>query len=630
MKKNICFIILLIVMLSISNCCLAYEPTGEVIEACLNNQILSEVKTNKFLLYRNQSTNFRFYFDYDYNNYDIPSGAGLFMIMKDENNEPVEYFDFRLDTWTWHDDAYRKFAEQVFKASDKYKSGKVYVLEIYDRNQVEEVGIANSVLRSKYKIRFAILDHEKHIYDARTRRCKCGTDMSAKVKAGTDRDSDLTTIKGSYAKVKNFDQLEVCLWTQDLFMGTEACIYDGFELSITSVENNYQRSIPVKFNSYERVFPSQQTNKYGVYVEPNYYYYDMYYYYVDYPVDAPNGRTQVDIKVGGTVFMSFYADVENTKRNTGFQFKDLSKEHWAYESIMVLVQNGVIFGYEDGTFKPEQEVTREEFMKMMYNVVNQSAYYSDYLEYKDVEKDRWSYNSIHELGCSLVESPDGNNYFYPTRILKRKEMAKIIVMIKELYGFDYSAEEKQAKKNSSGYICAKYKDLTNTDEYMPYIYTAINNGIMNGVSDSKFSPNTGVTRAQAATLIKRIYYPDTKYIAEVTDEKESDVNGKINNNQIEKFLNASKINSWYEVKIGDNIINLNKENSTTCNLYYEESNEINKTKVYLDINSLRKEKGLISIGKIYSYARIFGFDIELSADKKIATLKKEINEKNIL
>lgn len=507
MKKNICFIMLLIVMLSISNCCLAYEPTGEVVAACFDNQVLSEVKTNKFVIYRNESTNFTFYFDYDYNKNNQTDGNGLFLIMKDENNEPVEYFDFYVGMWTVYNGEHRRFTEQAFKASDKYESGKVYVLEVYDRKQVQEVGISNSVPRSKYKIRFAILDHEKHIYNPRTGRCKCGTDMYAKVKAGTDRDSDLMPIEGSFTKVKNFDQLEVCLWTQELYMGTEECIYDWFDVSITSLECDYQRTIPVKFNSYERIFPSYTTSKYGVEVEPIYYYYDMYYYYVDYPADAPNGRIQVDIKVGGTVFMSFYGDAENAKRETGFQFKDLPKGHWAYESIMVLVQNGVIFGYGDGTFRPEQEVTREEFMKMMYNVVNQSAYYSDYLEYKDVEKERWSYNSIHELGCSLVESPDGNNYFYPTRILKRKEMAKIIVMIKELYGFDYSAEEKQAKKNSSGYICAKYKDLTNTDEYMPYIYTAINNGIMNGVSDSKFSPNTGVTRAQAATLIKRIYYP---------------------------------------------------------------------------------------------------------------------------
>src|SRR5690554_3736890 len=38
---------------------------------------------------------------------------------------------------------------------------------------------------------------------------------------------------------------------------------------------------------------------------------------------------------------------------------------WAEEAILALVNEGIITGYPDGTFKPEDPVTRAEFSKMI-------------------------------------------------------------------------------------------------------------------------------------------------------------------------------------------------------------------------------------------------------------------------
>lgn len=42
------------------------------------------------------------------------------------------------------------------------------------------------------------------------------------------------------------------------------------------------------------------------------------------------------------------------------RFKDVPEEHWAYEAIEDLAKKGIINGYKDGTFKPEQPITRAE------------------------------------------------------------------------------------------------------------------------------------------------------------------------------------------------------------------------------------------------------------------------------
>ena len=47
------------------------------------------------------------------------------------------------------------------------------------------------------------------------------------------------------------------------------------------------------------------------------------------------------------------------------EFSDLSPSHWGYSYVQTLVGDGTINGYEDGTFRPEANVTRAEFVKMI-------------------------------------------------------------------------------------------------------------------------------------------------------------------------------------------------------------------------------------------------------------------------
>ena len=41
-------------------------------------------------------------------------------------------------------------------------------------------------------------------------------------------------------------------------------------------------------------------------------------------------------------------------------FKDMSPDTWGYDDLMLAVEEGIINGYPDGTFKPDRELTRQE------------------------------------------------------------------------------------------------------------------------------------------------------------------------------------------------------------------------------------------------------------------------------
>ena len=71
------------------------------------------------------------------------------------------------------------------------------------------------------------------------------------------------------------------------------------------------------------------------------------------------------------------------------------ENHWAKTDIIYLMERGVMEGYSDGTFKPDKNITRAEFLKMVNNVF-QFTEESD-IAFKDVKENSWFYEDIKKL-----------------------------------------------------------------------------------------------------------------------------------------------------------------------------------------------------------------------------------------
>ena len=54
------------------------------------------------------------------------------------------------------------------------------------------------------------------------------------------------------------------------------------------------------------------------------------------------------------------------------RYHDVPSNHWAGKYISILTENGVIDGYPNGTFKPDQSITRAEFSKMLARSLKKS------------------------------------------------------------------------------------------------------------------------------------------------------------------------------------------------------------------------------------------------------------------
>ena len=86
--------------------------------------------------------------------------------------------------------------------------------------------------------------------------------------------------------------------------------------------------------------------------------------------------------------------------NADMAFSDLPSSHWGYSYVQTLVGDGTINGYADGTFRPEANVTRAEFVKMIgktdksfdtpFADINGHWAY-DYIMYSDMDVDGKSF-----------------------------------------------------------------------------------------------------------------------------------------------------------------------------------------------------------------------------------------------
>jgi len=84
-----------------------------------------------------------------------------------------------------------------------------------------------------------------------------------------------------------------------------------------------------------------------------------------------DGKFEPDGKITRGEFAAILSRVFDVQGsgNTNAALKDVGN-HWAKEAIKNLVEAGIISGYEDGTFKPDNTMTREEMVVLLSRILN--------------------------------------------------------------------------------------------------------------------------------------------------------------------------------------------------------------------------------------------------------------------
>lgn len=105
-------------------------------------------------------------------------------------------------------------------------------------------------------------------------------------------------------------------------------------------------------------------------------------------------------------------------------YKDISS-HWAKKEIITLTKTGLIEGYTDGTYRPDKYITREEIAKVLSNLIEKNEE-NTAVNFKDVDLKRWSYKYIEKMVQNGIMKGYENNTFRPNSNITRAEIAVVL------------------------------------------------------------------------------------------------------------------------------------------------------------------------------------------------------------
>lgn len=182
-------------------------------------------------------------------------------------------------------------------------------------------------------------------------------------------------------------------------------------------------------------------------------------------------------------------------------YTDVQEDFWAYEDIRFLSAKKAASGYSDGEFKPNNNITRAEIIKMIavcfgLNAENNNEALTDGHAFNDVPADAWFAPYVNAAyGNGIIYGGDDNNFF-PGRNVTRQELACMIHRLGKLKGFNFRLSD-----------VSEFKDEDAIGIWaLESVKCLQMNGIVNGDENGRFMPESFATRAEAAKVLRKIYY----------------------------------------------------------------------------------------------------------------------------
>ena len=185
----------------------------------------------------------------------------------------------------------------------------------------------------------------------------------------------------------------------------------------------------------------------------------------------------------------------NPGENAGQTFLDVPKFFWGYESIERAAQLGYVNGVGGGKFEPNRQLTRAEFVTMLYRMADKPAA-NTAAGFTDVPQNAWYRDALNWAAEKGYVNGTGANTFSPDGKITRQEVVTIL--------FRYSGSQSGAE---TMFTATYDSQFTDSGAIAPWaktaMYWAIYNGVVNGTSPTTVSPTATATRAEVAAIFVR-------------------------------------------------------------------------------------------------------------------------------
>lgn len=163
--------------------------------------------------------------------------------------------------------------------------------------------------------------------------------------------------------------------------------------------------------------------------------------------------------------------------------------HWAKATIESALNTGIATGYPDGSFKPDNAITRAEFFELVNKQFNFSA--ESNKRYTDVSSNSWYASVVSKADAAGYISGYSDGSIHPEKSITRQEVAVIINNLKSL------TAPSTPHLFTDSYSIASWSSVA--------VNSVANAQIMIGYPDGSFKPTDMITRAEALVAIVRAF-----------------------------------------------------------------------------------------------------------------------------
>ncbi len=139
----------------------------------------------------------------------------------------------------------------------------------------------------------------------------------------------------------------------------------------------------------------------------------------------PDGTFQPQNQITRAEVAAMLSRILGAASSTGANFSDLPTNHWAYGYISAVVNAGLFNGYPDGTFRPDQSITRAELSKVMVLMRNLFPIQVSPPTFPDIAG-HWAANSIEMASRAQFVTGYTSGDFRPDQPITRAETVTLI------------------------------------------------------------------------------------------------------------------------------------------------------------------------------------------------------------
>jgi exopolysaccharide biosynthesis protein len=146
----------------------------------------------------------------------------------------------------------------------------------------------------------------------------------------------------------------------------------------------------------------------------------------------PDGSFQPDkpiTRLDAATMISKQLGLNTSKNQANPGFKDVNSNTYGYGTIAAVANNGIVGGFSDGTFRPQETLTRAQLASILtraYDLVSAQSVSAQAIKFVDLSSNHWAYKPIQSIVKSGIASGYPDNTFRADKAVSRAEFASML------------------------------------------------------------------------------------------------------------------------------------------------------------------------------------------------------------